>query len=355
MRKAQRMASENNEMNESERAAGVGNDRVKRILLTAAIIVVSLCILALLSIFYLAPALLPWSSTKQVIDPTAMLGFYKPAEAMRQDMSLLDGSYSTDDPAWGDDEIFALLIIGNDYDYSRSGARASGSPGRADTIMLLLMPKDKMSATIVSIPRDTMVTNAYGSSYVKINSLYRGSPPDSLMRKVAELTGIKVDRWLSMDFAGFEYLVDLLGGVDITVTKRMKYTDRAGGYQIDLQPGSYHFNGEEALTYVRYRSDALGDIARVERQLGFVKALAGRAATWNTAGKLFGLFYVANEYLSTDINLGEAIAIGARLIKIGQDKVDYWKMPGSFNGTFWQLDVQELHSKLKTLGSAKAK
>jgi len=353
MRKAVRIASESNEMNESERTAGVSNDRVKRILLTAAIIVVSLCILALLSIFYLAPALLPWSSPQEAIDPTAMLGFYKPAEAMMQDVSLLDGSYSADDPSWGDDDVFALIIIGNDYDYSKSGARASGSPGRADTIMLLLMPKDKLSATLVSIPRDTMVTNASGSSYVKINSLYRGSPPVSLMRKVAEITGIKVDRWLSMDFTGFGYLVDLLGGVDITVTKRMKYIDRAGGYQIDLQPGSYHFNGEDALTYVRYRSDALGDIARVDRQLGFVKSLAGRAAAWNTAGKLFGLLYVANEYLSTDICLGEAIAIGARLIKIGQDKVDYWKMPGSFNGTFWQINMQEWQVKSSSLISTK--
>jgi len=333
--------------NEAAAETGAAKKRVRgRRALTVTFASLFLVAAAFLAVYYLVPRLLPWSEPeKEAPDPSAMLDSFRPAEAMKEDTPLVGGGYAADNPPWGDDDVFSLLIIGNDYDYSKGGKRVASSAGRADTIMLLLVPRQKMSAALVSIPRDTMVTNAAGSS-VKINSLYRAPVPSALSAEVSRMTGISVDRWVSIDFSGFVEIVDILGGVEIEVQKRMKYTDVAGGYHIDLSPGLYHFDGQEALRYVRYRSDAMGDVGRVERQLGFVRALADKAASWDTAGKLFALLYSIKNNIQSDLSFTEAFALGVRLLRTGMGAISTWKVPGSFNGPYWQVNRDSLRASI---------
>lgn len=322
-----------------------GNGPVKGPGLAVSLIIAAAMIAVALIIRCLLPGMLPWAGSGDLKWPALPEHAAAETAMMAGDAPVTEAyAQSLQAPPWGDDDIFAMLIIGRDYDYNLKGARITSSPGRADAIMLLALSRKSLKGALISIPRDTL---AQASSSGKINALYHGNPPSALMAAVRDLTGIAVDRWATVDFQGFVKIIDLLGGIEVDVSKQMRYTDRAGGYSIDLSPGTHHLDGAGALKYVRYRSDAFGDIARVERHLDFAVRLVGKAASWNTAGKLFAVAKLARDMTSTDLASPEAVSLGARLLLSGTERMKAFKVPGSFHGTSWMADAGQLRKQLK--------
>ena len=82
-----------------------------------------------------------------------------------------------------------------------------------------------------------------------------------------------MDYYIEVNVPGLVKLVDSIGGIDLDVEKRMHYTDRSQKLYIDLQPGPQHLNGTQAMGYVRFRHDAVGDFGRMERQRAFMQAV----------------------------------------------------------------------------------
>ena len=101
-----------------------------------------------------------------------------------------------------------------------------------------------------------------GRGYNRINTAYAFGGPELARRTLEMWLGIDIDYYVVVDFAGFEHVVDTLGGVEIDVEKRMRYQDRAQGLYIDLRPGRQVLDGRQALHYIRYRADGLGDVSR---------------------------------------------------------------------------------------------
>src|SRR5690606_3219414 len=125
------------------------------------------------------------------------------------------------------------------------------------------------------------------------------------------------------DFAGFERLVDAVGGVELVIDYRMKYDDYAQGLHIDLQPGRQRLDGRKALHYVRYRG-GLGDVAlvdpvngrydgRVVRQLRFVQALSKQILRPESLPQLPVLIGELRRVVKTDIPLERMMALSAAL------------------------------------------
>jgi LCP family protein required for cell wall assembly len=174
-----------------------------------------------------------------------------------------------------------LLLVGHDGD--RTGGTTGGSHGRSDTMMLLHLPADRRGATLLSIPRDTVVkaadcpgnaptalvgAEAVGAAY------QRGGLPCAV-RSVETLTSLRVDYGIAVGFAGFAGMVDALGGVRMRIPQAVH--DRKA--HLDLPAGQQLLNGRQALGYVRARV-SLGDgsdLSRIARQQQFVRALAARA------------------------------------------------------------------------------
>ena len=156
-----------------------------------------------------------------------------------------------------------------------------------------------------------------------------------------------VDRYLMVNYQSFEGIVDLVGGVEITVDKRMLYQDQSAGLLIDLQPGTQILTGDQALGYVRYRRDALGDITRTRRQQQFMTALAGKIkepATllrvlrqWRTALR------ISKEYLRTDLQLPELLGLflSFKGLDLGAS-LETYTLPGEFSGPYWRLHPREI-------------
>lgn len=159
---------------------------------------------------------------------------------------------------------------------------AESMPGRrSDTIMILRRERNG-GASLLSLPRDLWVEIPGRDEPNRINSAYNDGAA-VLARTITESLGIPIQHYVEIDFEGFQHLVDAIGGVQICVMHAAQ--DRNSGLELD--PGCHILDGEEALAYARSRhyetlvdgewqSDPSGDLGRIERQQGFIRAAVDR-------------------------------------------------------------------------------
>ena len=158
---------------------------------------------------------------------------------------------------------FNILIMGED---DVEGSR------RSDTVLFATIDIDDKNIRILSLPRDTRV-QIPGHGVQKLNHAFAYGGSDLLKATVENYLGHPILYYVIIDYVSFPAVVDILGGVEIDVQKKMRYVDRAGKLDINIQPGLQVLDGKTALHYVRFRMDALGDIGRVHRQQQFIKAV----------------------------------------------------------------------------------
>ncbi|MFE6866441.1 LCP family protein [Kitasatospora sp. NPDC057692] len=173
-----------------------------------------------------------------------------------------------------------LLLIGSD---DRTGANASyGTAGgqRSDTTILVHLAADRRRATAVSIPRDVMVTvpacekpdgTRSRAGLAQFNSAFETGGPACSIRTVEQLSGIRIDHYVIIDFTGFKRMVEAVDGVEVCVPQPIHDKDA----KLDLPAGRQTLRGEQALGYVRAR-ETLGDgsdTQRMGRQQQFLAAL----------------------------------------------------------------------------------
>ncbi|MFC7591145.1 LCP family protein [Nonomuraea antimicrobica] len=173
------------------------------------------------------------------------------------------------------------LLVGSD---SRKGLTAAqrkklatgqAAGQRTDSMMLLHIPEGSDKPTLVSLPRDSAVTIP-GKGRDKLNSAYALGGPKLLVRTVESVTGVYVDHYMEIGFAGFVDIVDAVGGVEINV--RQAVDDPKAG--LKLKKGTQVLSGSQALGYVRTRKGgALPDFERTKRQRQFLSAVVKKAAS----------------------------------------------------------------------------
>lgn len=236
-----------------------------------------------------------------------------------------------------------ILVLGFDEMTEENEVESS----RTDTIFFIALRPEIKKAGVFSVPRDSLVDIAdFGRERINMAYVYGGY---RLTRQtVEELLGMPVHRFVGVDFAAFEELVDLVGGVEIDVDKRMLYTDHSAGLHIDLQPGRQRLEGEKALGYVRYRRDPLGDITRVRRQQQFISALAMELKDQMKPGKFFSILRISRKYLQTDLSFGEIFALFYLFTSFDLEKdLVITTLPGEFYKAYWRLDERKVERILE--------
>jgi LCP family protein required for cell wall assembly len=165
------------------------------------------------------------------------------------------------------------LMIGSDHRVDG----ATGKNGLSDTLMLARLDPRHHVISLLSIPRDLWVPSL-GS---KINSAYSNGGDNASLAAVEGVTGFKPNYLINVDFAGFQRLVDTLGGVYVNVDQYYynppdleQYT---GFSAIDVKPGYQRLKGADALAFSRYRHTD-DDFHRQARQQTFLRAFQARAA-----------------------------------------------------------------------------
>jgi LCP family protein required for cell wall assembly len=167
-----------------------------------------------------------------------------------------------------------ILLIGSDK------SDVPGDPGRSDTQMLVRLDPETKSISMLSLPRDLRVYIP-DHGYDKMNTAYSYGGPALVIRTFKDVTGLPVNHWIEVDFAGFWHVVNILGGVYIPVDHRYFVPNSADYKSINLKPGYQLVHGKQALNYVRFRHDQKGDFTRMQRQQLFLRETQRQSGRWS--------------------------------------------------------------------------
>lgn len=149
-------------------------------------------------------------------------------------------------------------------------AAGSWTPGRyrSDTIMVLHLPADRRSATVVSIPRDSWV-RVPGHGMRKVNAAFSLGGPSLLVRTVQRLTRVDIDHLMIVDWQAFKRITTAVGGVRVRIPQDVYDVKQ----DVHWEAGVHELEGERALQYVRQRYGLpRGDFNRIDRQQNFIRA-----------------------------------------------------------------------------------
>ncbi|MER2138918.1 MAG: LCP family protein [Succiniclasticum sp.] len=228
--------------------------------------------------------------------------------------------------------------------------------GRSDTLFVVMLDKSKKNAALLSVPRDTRV-QIKGHGWDKINSAFAYGGHQLTQETVQDFLGIKLHNYVVVDFQGFKDLVDVIGGVDINVEKRMYYYDPYANFEIDLRPGKQHMDGKTAMQYVRYR-DEEGDIGRIRRQQKFIMALYQQIASKNIIAKMPGVSKQIMSMVKTDLSLKEMVELGNVMRDMMEkDGLKMAMVPGTpkyIDGiSYWIPDIPKMRQQMAEMQEAK--
>ncbi len=212
---------------------------------------------------------------------------------------------------------------------------------RSDTIMLIRFDPQGESATVVSIPRDAWVPIP-GKGTMKINAAYSLGGAPLLIATVERLTGIRIDHFMVIDFAGFRSLVDALGGVDVDVATAT--TDLGG---VHFTAGVNHLDGVRALAYVRQRYGLPdGDLDRVRRQQNLLRAVLSKSAQVNATNDPLATYRLLDAVTrAVTVDSGYTAAdlrtLALQAVQVPGDRVVFLTAP--IIGTGWEGDQSVVH------------
>lgn len=198
-----------------------------------------------------------------------------------------------DAEAQANDENF--LMVGSD---TRDGATdeegvgtADSTPGaRSDTVMVAHIPADRKRVVVTSFPRDLEVNRPdcqkwdpaqnkttdevyKGAKFAKLNTAYAVGGPACVTKVIQQITGLRINHFVGIDFNGFKEMVDAVHGV--TIHNEIPIDDSVLG-KVLLQTGDVTISGDQALNFVRARhvkGDPTSDYGRIKRQQEFIGAL----------------------------------------------------------------------------------
>ncbi len=202
-------------------------------------------------------------------------------------------------PPFGGAERVSVLLVGVDN---------SAGQGLSDTLIFAMIYPKTGEISAISIPRDSRV-EIPNVGYTRINASHSHGGLSLTIQVVEGLLGLPVDHYVQVNVDGLVKLVDAMGGVDLEVEKRMHYTDRAQDLYIDLQPGMQHLNGTQAMGYVRFRHDAIGDFGRVQRQRKFMGAVMEKLFSPQNAAQIPGMVRTFLTTVETDLSAADLMAL----------------------------------------------
>ena len=246
------------------------------------------------------------------------------------------------------DKIFTVLIFGSDT-----------TSGLTDTMMVATYDVTNQKATVMSLPRDTLVNSSARPNInaKKLNAVYNvygkgDAGIDALKNEVSELVGFMPDYYVQIDWELVGDMVDAIGGVWFDNPYHMEYYDPYQDLNIYQEQGYRKLNGSDAMQVVRWRHNnpgvpynpgvsratAVGDIERLEVQHSFLKAVLKQTLQIQTLFKINQLIELFNSRVNSDLELREMLWFAREAVVGGLqvDDVEFCTMP-SYLGSYYQF------------------
>nr|WP_243766649.1 LCP family protein [Streptomyces sp. GC420] len=251
-----------------------------------------------------------------------------------------------------------ILLIGSDARDSKENQKLGGAkdtfgaPPLADVQMLLHLSADRSNISVVSMPRDTLVKipkctdPKTGEEYpategrrLTNETLGRGGPGCTVATWY-ELTGITIDHFMMVDFAGVVSMADAVGGVPVCVDANIySHTSDGKGSGLKLEKGTTPVKGEQALQWLRtrYGFEDSSDLARTHAQHMYMNSMVRQLkanASLSNPNKLRKLAEAATDALTVDEGLdtiGKLIDLGDELKKVPSSRITMTTMPNQYS------------------------
>jgi len=218
-----------------------------------------------------------------------------------------------------------LLVLGTDE-------------GGGNTDVITLVRIEGGVTRVRQIPRDSYVeTERWGP--IKVNALYSLGGEEAIKRELSERMGNPIRHHVIVNLAALRHLADLVGGIEVTVPKRLYYVDNSQGLMIDLQPGKQTLKGRQLEGFLRFRHDDDGDIGRLERQQLALQGLFHKLGRPESMVRLPSLLMATSKEIRTDLGPME---LGGLMSAIGSTRLETERLQGhpfDRNGiSYWDTD-----------------
>lgn len=209
--------------------------------------------------------------------------------------------------------ITNVLLIGAD-------GRSTEDTPKSDSIIIATLDNNNKKVKLTSLYRDTLV-NIPGYGEYKINSAYEIGGTELLIETIKETYDINIDKYVTIDFAGFEAIIDQIGGIEVEVKDYQleelnKFIGEAtGGNDCPItKVGVQTLNGKQALSYSRIRKGVGDDYERTERQRGVIFKVAEKLKETNPT-KYLGIMNRMLNYINMNIEPLEVLNMAYTIYK----------------------------------------
>ncbi|MBM4793489.1 LCP family protein [Streptomyces sioyaensis] len=259
----------------------------------------------------------------------------------------INSALGHDRPKNVDNGSMDILVMGSDSRAGKNGEYGKDEGGaRSDTAMIVHVYKGRKKASVVSIPRDTLIArpdctsngkDVPGQQRAMFNTAFEVGGPACAVKTVESISGTRMDHFIEVDFTGFKKLIDALGGVDVTTKKPIN--DNSS--HLHLPAGRHTLNGEQSLALVRTRHGVPGgdgsDLGRIQLQQTFLKALMNQVknvGVLTNPTKLYDIADTATKAITTDTDLNsvsELTGLAKSLGNIGSDNINMVTLPVTYD------------------------
>ena len=221
-----------------------------------------------------------------------------------------------------------ILVLGSD--------RRVGQPylgARSDTLLLVRLDPQTGSISMLSVPRDLLVTiPGYGQN--KINAAYSFGGAKLSLEVVEQLLGVPINDFVDINFDGFIAVINKLGGAYLMIDHRYYNNTAVTDYaSIDLQPGYQLLSGAQALSWVRYRHDQNGDFTRIVRQQIFLREMKRElmgSATLSSLPRFLSAMRIISRNVTSDISsLGKLYQVLTLALSLNTNHIYQTHIDGS--------------------------
>lgn len=248
------------------------------------------------------------------------------------------------------DEPEPLVLHRTDGVYTCLLAGTDDGNGNADTIMLGVFDTLKKQASLISIPRDTLVV--MNDKQYKINAVYAYYGLEGLCEAVSDTLCIPVDFYVAVDLEAFVKIVDEVGGIWFTVPQDMEYSDPTQDLYINLKEGYQLLDGKNAMHLMRFRSGyADQDLGRVRVQRSFLAAMVKQTISLSNVSKVTSLIQILRQYVDSNMPLDNMVYFATQAIGMNLDTaLNSQTLPGEWIYPHLELNNAEVLTMINNLG-----
>lgn len=232
-------------------------------------------------------------------------------------------------------DVYNILLIGSDI-------RPEDLVGRSDAMILVSINKENKQIVATSFLRDTYVKIPEMNEFHKLNAAYAYGGIELLFQTLEYNYGVKVDRYVAVDFMSFIEAIDILGGLDVQVYEEELYwfnqyihasnllvepPEREDSDYVDFADGSFqHLSGKQALAYARFRYVGNGDFTRTDRQRRVVQNIFDKVKSMDLTTLVTLLDRIIPQ-ITTNLTTDECVQLAMMLPELAQYQIVSWHIP----------------------------